>query len=239
MQASTLKAATKLAVSAMTCDLRRVQGYFNAANDAWLQIHDAGREPAAGAIPKKTYQLFKNAAYSWAFDPGVLEMTDGCYIAVSSTEATYTTVPYAAGVTWCDIEADYSPFALGPFQIGMVGDTTTGRDSLVVWADGGVFTAKRLQRIDVTNGDIADLYLLGFNKAVVEGAGNPAFSIQVPSPASKTITFGDRGRCMAGQTTAKVPIDGCYLYMSNSAATLDTTGLNTACFIRAFYTLPL
>jgi len=78
-----------LQATSFPCNLVNLQGYFSGAADAWLQIHDT-TDPGNGAIPLKSYQLQSKMPFSWKFDPNILPLSQGLYVAVSTTEATLT-----------------------------------------------------------------------------------------------------------------------------------------------------
>lgn len=225
MKAITLNAATKLAVSTVPCTLTRVQGYYKAAADAWLQIFDSAAEPAAGTVPTKSYALPLNSPYSWAFDPGTLTLNNGCYVAVSSTEGTYTTVAYSAGVTYADIEVDYGPNAAMNASYVVKGDLTTNRNNLTVWSDAAAQANNRLYQIDFTNNSGVPVWLMLFSYATfgVQPRVILGGKAGVADGTSITFTFGAEGLMMMGEepltATSGAAHYGCYIEVTS-----DPTG---------------
>lgn len=233
MQTNTFKAATKLAAYPSRCDVIRVQGYYKAAADAWLLIFDSAAEPAANAVPKKSYALPYNAPFSWAFDPGQLALTNGCYVAVSSTEEKYTTVAFNGATTWCDIEVDFIPVSFRASDYSVAGDLTTDVGSLQVWATAA--GPKRLFQVDYVNGSGGAAILMLFAHDAPQTGDRPLVGWVVENGASLSLSFGDVGldpREWAGANNYK----GCTLIESAQTddGTLIDTAVNTS-QIRAYY----
>jgi hypothetical protein len=229
MQTNTFNAATKLAAFRGAGEVLRVQGYYKAAADAWLQIHDSLGEPAAGAVPVKSYTLSYNSPYSWGFDPGTLHLTNGCYVAVSSTEGTYTTVAYSAGTTYADIEVDYGPYDRIPSDVSAAGDFATGNDSQVIWLNSA--GAKRLYLAKFKNNDAETRYLMLFASSAVVDGDAPLMQWAVVAGATITLSFGIDGFIPKAKSSAGAQTLGCQFVSSTTTGVLAATSSSVSLFI--------
>jgi hypothetical protein len=234
MRAQTFNAATKLAVSTVACTLTRVQGYYKAAADAWILIFDSPAEPAANAVPVKSYALPADSPFSWAFDPGELVLNSGCYVAVSSDEEKYTAVAYSADTTFADIEADFGPSSFVPSNCTIAGDLTTNVGTLVPWVNSAANANVRLYQLDYVNGSGAVAYLQVFAKPASDG-DKPLFSsLGVANGGSISLCFGDDGLPLFSQNAIGVAAHGCYILESLTAGAYSNPGVGTS-RIRAYY----
>lgn len=244
MQAQTLNAATKLAVSTVACTLRRVQGYLEHTGDAWLQIHDSAAEPAANAVPVKSYQLLQDAAFSWAFDPASLALRNGCYIAISSDEEKYTTIAYSEGVTYCDILADYEPYVFLPADYSVAGNLSDAVGSLTIFADAdGDSHVKRVYIIDYINHTGAAAWLMLFTNTTMVTAGAKPLIVLGPKDGVADagqirFDFGDGGLSPSSREgltgTAGTEHFGCFAYESSDPEVFADPGTESS-HIRAYY----
>lgn len=238
MRASLYDTANKLTVSTVPCSVLRVQGYYTAAADAWLQIFDSVAEPAENAVPVKSYALASNSPYSWAFDPGTLCLQKGCYVAVSETQGTYTAVAFEANVTMLTLLADYgvNDFRDSGFSTG--GDQTTGVDELDVWADAAAAANNRLLHIDYHNKLETDGYLLLFAHDPSEG-DKPLHAWLAESEQVLALDFGSDGLVVVSDEnldeTSGTKHYGCFLRQSTDPEELAATS-STVSYIRAYFT---
>jgi len=143
---------TNKVVNTSPMSVDRVQGYFRGAVPSWLQLHDAKKLPANGAVPFKTFQQPTAAAFHWGFDPGEINTSTGFVVAISTTEATLTISAELA-----DIQVD-GEAALDDTGFTSVGDYTTAIQNQTVWSSAnGPHTLRRVE-FTALSGAGASLY---------------------------------------------------------------------------------
>lgn len=196
-------AATSSGVAAaFPCTLINLQGYFNGASDAWLQIHDVAAVPANGAVPLKSFQLLAKMAYSWKFDPNVLVLKTGLYVCVSTTDATKT------------LSADTADFLIdiGEYEEQMQPDVSTAGDLVtnvpyqLIWARTGSPT-NRLKKVIATNNEAFVAYLLMFgllDSDLISTNTKAIASFKFTAGQTRTLYFGNKNGFIPRQVTARV-----------------------------------
>lgn len=127
-------ADNKFLVTVGAGEIDRVEGYVTGgASQYFIQFFDNYNVvPTNGVAPFYTVQAIGNDGFTWEFPDteGNPVFTTGLYVALSSTELTYTAV--VDGATF-DLELTYETEL--PAGTSVAGDLTTFRNTLQVWAE--------------------------------------------------------------------------------------------------------
>lgn len=171
----------------------------------YIQIHDVFATPATSAVPKKVWPA-PQALYK-EFKEGELGLGLGCFVALSSTEGTYT--PNATTGTVAQIEFTQP-------DTSVTTTTAASAQSLVVWADGS--TQHRLFQVRLTRLGVVDatLYLLvaaiGSSQTNIVAAQNISSMI---TNTQQALSFGTGGLNVFSVKSAQ-NCRGCSVYISTS-----------------------
>ncbi len=181
----------------------------------FIQIHDSAIVPAEGAAPVKSYPIYTGAQGYKLFDVGELQLVNGLYVCVSTTEATKTLA--AGNDKFASLFAELLA-AESPSGTTIVGDLTTGVDELAVWLDAN--GPKRLHRVQVIpSALLADRYVMLFAHDNPVDGQKPLAVWTIEQAGSLDLKFGADGRdvfSLSGSTRR----DGCRLILSDTAETL-------------------
>jgi len=136
---------TKFAVSSVQvsqlpigCD--QIEGIYNGASAAWLQVHDACIAPQTGDVPLYELPLSAATQFQETLQVARLELTEGLFVGVSSTEGTYTASASVMDITvWTDII---------PLVANHVGSKVNTVASVTAW--NGNVTTKKLYGLIIT-----------------------------------------------------------------------------------------
>ena len=144
--------------------IEKIDGlYITAGNGGFLQVHDSVAAPAAGAIPLKQEPVSGgNAPFYFEFKRGDLVCNLGCYVALSTTDGTFTASTDAMDVS---VEISNTPWLSGT---SLIGDLTTARTSLLLWSNlTGFANKKRVYALEVDGTNLtgaAAQYIMIFGK---------------------------------------------------------------------------
>jgi hypothetical protein len=141
------------------------------------------------------------------------------YIAISSTDTVWTSV--AANT---DVTVTYEETYLELPNQTIVGDLTTGVDSLAVWTANG--PTHRLIQAVVSNSvasTVAPVYLMLFAYANPAVGALPLQQWQVTATSLQTLRFGDGVLFEQGNPTTYVANYKCYLYGSSTTQFFTAT----------------
>lgn len=216
----------------------RVRGTFNGSTaDRWLQFHDANTAPADGTAPLiAAIPLPQSSPFFAEFEIGALPFSVGCYVCVSTTQATKTLSADTMDIT---VELDEPEYPTGT---SFVGDLTSNVTGLQVWSEAaGASARKKLYALEVdgTNLTTATQFIQIFAADTVNTGDTPIISIPIAVGAVKTgsskLTFGADGMDVFSidDSTAKTKRLGCTVKISSTAPTY-TAANGTAC-IKAEY----
>lgn len=190
-----------------------------AAGCFW-QVHDFAPTynvavPAEGAVPKKSWPAYAGASDYKEFKSGELNLLNGLYLCMSTTEATKTLGTSNNKFAMLQAElAEDDPLAAAT-GVDIAGDPTTYG---TIWADAS--GPKRLIRIHAANGDNNPVYLLLFAHQPTGGADIPVAALPLTNNETKDFRFGVAGRVMRSMTEGGVVRDGCYVQASTTAGYL-------------------
>lgn len=190
------------------------KGATGLAAARFLQVHDAYAAPAEGAVPLKSWPIYTDAAGYKLFDVGELELVNGCYICISTTEATKTLASGSDDFSTLMVELSE---AETPSGTTFAGDLTTGVESLEVWAESA--GPKRLHEIIATNSLGSDAWVQIHAMDTPENA-SLLLSLPVANGATERFTFGKDGRDVRKLVDGDLK-EGCTLIWSQEQNTLD------------------
>jgi hypothetical protein len=176
--------ATAVAVVAThSMQVSRVQGFFitNTAT-RYLQLHDTKEEPAAAAVPLRTWPLYQAAPFDQNFQNDTVEVTTGCTFVISSTQNTYTAVAESVDI-----------FVNGTSHLDLtgttvVGDYTTDVEVLQLWT---AAATKKLVRVEFDDKDsIGATYLqLHASDGAPATGAKPLFEVATVAETPKDLWF--------------------------------------------------
>ena len=155
------------------------------------------------------------------------------YLAISSTDNVYTSV---GGDTQASV--NFEDTVLEVKNQTIVGDTTTGVDSLTVWNATG--PAKRLVYFKASNSDAtsnAPVYLMLFAYASPATGATPISQWQFSDTAQHAFGLGAGQQIQQGNPTTYAQNYNCYLYGSSTTGTFTATAA-THWTIQARYITP-
>lgn len=225
--------------------VKKVEGYYRTANAlspaAWLQYFDTRVTPVLGTVPIKSDAVYAQAGFFKEFERGELTFTQGIYIALSTTEATFTATTDTMDLYVELIDADI------PFGTTVTSGSGTNFNPWLEAAGG----TKKLHVVAVANLDAAVRYLQLFatdgpntgdkplmqwplNATGVQGLvslpnNNPVTPDQVYLKDTLTIAFANSKGYTPVQQIAGVNHVGCFFGLSRASGTWlasITSGMN-------------
>lgn len=198
-------AASTKQVTLHACEVLKIDGNAgdaSAASGIYLQVHDSNAAPAAGAVPLKVWPIYGGAGsaqgtdFYKTFRQGDLTCFLGCWVGVSSTEATYT----ASANPWAALSVELSDPEL-PASVSFVGDLTTAVTGLQVFTEAsGTTTRQSLVALEVDGANLttATQFIQFFCADTVSSGDVPIQSLPIAVAAvltgEKKFNFGEFGR---------------------------------------------
>ncbi len=129
-------AVSNVQVSQLPIQCSQIEGYYKGAALGWLQVHDSCIAPGAGAVPLWEMPVNPSAQFQETLQVARLNLTEGLFVGVSSTEGTWTASASTMDVTvWTDMI---------PLSTNAVGDKTSQVTQRTIWASGASAAAKRM-----------------------------------------------------------------------------------------------
>jgi len=137
---------TTLQITAHTSVVLKIEGYFRGTTSAaWLMVFDTNIAPANGTPPLKQIPLYPTTQFYEEFKHGDLVCYLGCWVAISTTEGTYTS---GTGDTM-DVDVEISSPDL-PASVSYVGDLFSPLTTLQVWSESsGLANRQSLTALEV------------------------------------------------------------------------------------------
>lgn len=199
-------------------------------SNKWLQVHDSATTPAEAAVPLKSFKLSSDSPDYKEFKSGELNLANGLYLCVSSTDATKTLDTDQVSSVFVELKDPEVPAG-----VSVAGDLTTGRETLQVWAEAS--GPKKLMgfRVTFTSGNAGAPVFLQVHCA---DTPTSATIVAVMNEASindttvKTYWFGDG--LSAQKLVSGVTKKGCTIAASSTGSTYTAWGSNVLA-IRAEY----
>jgi hypothetical protein len=142
------------------CTISKIHGFKVAANDRYLQLHDAKTTPANAAVPLRVWPIYGTAPFGEGFIDSPVTLANGATFVVSSTANTYTATAETVDIFVNGI-SDFDTTGTST-----TGDYTTGVAALDIF--NVLHTLLRLEFTSLTDAG-ADLYAKLLGRAA--GAG--------------------------------------------------------------------
>lgn len=136
-------AVSNVQVSQLPIQCSQIEGYYKGAALGWLQVHDSCIAPGAGAVPLWEMPVNPSAQFQETLQVARLNLTEGLFVGVSSTEGTWTASASTMDVTvWTDMI---------PLSTNAVGDRITSVYTQQIWSQAtGAASNKKLYQLIVT-----------------------------------------------------------------------------------------
>lgn len=206
--------------------LLRIEGYCGgvAGTQYWLQIHNAA--PAGGAAPLRSLQVLGSNGFTFDYSSGqgvCLEnvaawaISGGLYVALSSTDATYT----APGIT-ADINVDIEEFELELAGQTNVASGATAGGLKTILATGANNTQALLSLAVTETGGVASFIQIFAKSPVLNDV--PLEQFPLAANATVNLKFGSTGRAFYQQGNAGTLYKGIYIGISRTTGVFDTAG---------------
>lgn len=217
-----------------------------AATGLFLQVHDNNTTPSAGAVPLKSWPVSGGGGtgigseFYKEFKRGDLVLFLGCFVGISSTEATYT----ASNNNWGTLSVELSDPEI-PAAVSYAGDLTTAVTGLQVWTEASGLTSRKslvALEVDGTNLTTATQFIQLFATDTINTGDKPivAFPIAVGAvlTGESKLNFGEFGRQIFSiDSDASTKRLGCTVKISSTASTY-TAATGTAAIKAEYRTEP-
>lgn len=209
------------------------------ATGLYIQIHNSAVTPTTGDVPLKSFQLFPDAEGYKDFKRGELECPIGCFVGVSTTEATWTAATSNDKYASLGVEVDKPQFP-AEAALSTAGDLTSAVTGLSVWSEAtGAAAPKQLVSLEVDGTNLAaDAYIMLFATDSPATGDKPVFqkpitmAATLTKAAGKALEFGPTGRAVESFDTALR--QGCRVRISSTPKILTLIG-SGSCRIKAWY----
>lgn len=198
--------------------LLKIEGYVNATDPVFLLFFDT--KTGVTTTIKKTLQVLGADGFSFSYTDVGMKFTNGVFIALSSTENTYTAIG-GGGVADLLIDFDQTH----PTGLTIVGDYTTAVTSLLAWVAGDF---SKLVRLEVSQSSGGSRWVQIHKTDAAPNGTVPMWSRNISTTSGVLdYNFGDDGfHTSPGDTT------DCYIALSSTQLTL-TLVVATEAKIRA------
>ena len=197
-----------------------MRGNFNGTSSpAWLFLFDdngqiasfAGQASIIAPIP-----LYQTSPFFVEFELGSLELLNGLYVGISTTQETFTQSTDTMDIT---VELNDPE---EPAGTSFTGNASTGRDSLAVYASDA---NKNLYSIRAKNNGGTTAYLQLFTASGPATGQVPHSQWAIAAGAVLTLVFGKQGTHPVDGPVAS-ETQGVYLYGSSTAGAFTATSAN-------------
>lgn len=210
-----------------------------AAAGLYIQVHNSAVAPTAGDVPLRSFQLFPDAEGYKDFKNGELECPVGCFVGVSTAEASWTAAAGNDKYASLGVELD-KPQLPAAAALSTAGDLTSAVTGLSVWDEAtGAATPKQLVSLEVDGTNLAAAaYIMLFAKDAPANGDTPVFVKPIAlaqtftKATGKALEFGPNGRSVESFDTALR--QGCRVRISSTAKTL-TLIVAGSCRIKAWF----
>lgn len=215
-------AVAPVATDAIT--ISKIHGFKTGLNDRFLQLHNTKGTPTTATI-LRVWPIYASAPFGEGFIEGDITCSEGATFAVSDTANTYT-----ARAETVDIFVS-GDGALDDTGTTIVGDYTTNKEVLQVWADAS--GPKKLVRLEVSDETLGNgPFFVQIHAGDVPDTDKIVASFPVEANGTLDKFFG------AGFTPSRMVsqavFDGCTIALSSTQNTYTALGFS-ADYIRATY----
>jgi hypothetical protein len=244
MTAITATDALVKQVATRGVDILKVEwrgGDAAAATGLFLQVHNSAVTPTTGASPVAgcSWPLATSTEGYKDFKGGELRCPQGCFVGVSTTEATWTAAVTNDKFANLRVELDKPQYPAAS-AISTAGDLTSAVTGLAVWSEAtGAANPKQLLTLEVDGTNLAaGAYIMLFATDSPQNGDTPVLQKSIAQAATltkaagKALEFGPDGRSVASRDTDLH--QGCSVAISSTAETL-TTIVSGSCRIKAWY----
>lgn len=244
MTAITATDALVKQVATRAVDILKVEwrgGDAAASSGLFLQVHNSAVTPATGAVPVAgcSWPMATSSEGYKDFKQGELNCPQGCFVGVSTTEATWTAAVTNDKFANLRVELD-KPQIPPAAALSTAGDLTSAVTGLSVWSEAtGAATPKQLVTLEVDGTNLAaDAYIMLFATDTPANGDKPVFqkaiamAATLTKAAGKALEFGPTGRAIEAIDTALR--QGCRVRISSTANIL-TLIVAGSCRIKAWY----
>ena len=207
------------------------RGGDSLAANMYLQVHDSNVTAAEGAVPLKSWPIGTASEGYKEFKRGELNLAAGCYLCVSSTEATKTIT--SGTDKWAMLSVELAEVDR-PENTSQVGDLTTGVTGQQIWSEAaGAANARRLFRLEINGASLgATRYAMLFAKDSPANGDTPLavwpVTTGTPLTGASAIKFGVNGRHVYSKDSDGTERKGCTVNISSTATTLTLIVSGTA-----------
>lgn len=213
------------------CNLVAIDGnYVSGAAGQYFQIHDKATAPVNADVPLKSIILANAGPVNLPsmFETiGPMPFTLGLGVAISATNETLT-----LGTGSFDVYGETEEWETVPSGLSTAGDLTTGRDHLVVWANGS--GPLSLYQFDFVNNTGATVYVMLFAKTSPSDGYKPIIQLKYSSATTKRTQYLGASGSYILQNIGGTLFKGCDIAVSSTPEVLTQT-TDTSCYIRAYY----
>jgi hypothetical protein len=208
-----------------------------ATGNKYLQVFDLAAAPTGGEVPlKSVYCQTAGVLPSLFYNTGPIVLYEGLFVAISSTDTTYTPDATSFDI-FGEIEEYEVPISTA---IGKRGDLTTGRDQLTLWTTAQIAAIMgrwpRTFEVRVINGLGVNAWLLFFLVQTPGNGSTPVPNSRLPilnNTLTQKYIFGREGLLLmpviggvAFNATAGLSDFSCAVSTTPDVCTLDGGNLN-------------
>jgi hypothetical protein len=197
-------AVSSVQVSQLPIQCNQIEGYFKGGALQWLQVHNSCIAPATGAVPLWEMPVNPSAQFQQTLQVDQMNLTEGLFVGLSSTEGTYTASASTMDLTvWTDVAV---------LTTNAVGDKTTtqaANTAFQVWSSPNI--SKKLYQLIITDTSGA--------MNIVQAYGDAAATIAAPYFTLIT-----------ANATLKQRFGGGWNFLTLTLAAGGNT-INTGCFL--------
>lgn len=220
-------AQNDVVVSTSGMTISRVQGYFNGALNAWLQLHDAKATPLDGTAPLRVWPLYSTAPFDQNFQNDPIAVVNGCVFVVSLL-ANRVTLAISAETMDVFVNGVSSVDTVG---VSVAGDYTTADEILLVWSQAS--PGKKLLRLEASDyGGGSGPFWVQIHAANTPATNKIVKTFPVAVNATLDLDFG--GGLDLMREVGGTLFQGCTIAVSSTENTYTAAGFDID-YIKATY----
>lgn len=203
-----------LAVRTHACGILKIEvDAPDTVTNFYLQVYDSPYAPAIGAVPKKSWPA-SQVGYK-EFSAGELELANGCWVGLSTTENTYT----AQATTFGTVQIEFTQPDL---PASVTTTTTLTNDQSQVWSDSA--TGRSIYQCRIKAGTITTVAYALFISTNAGETKTFLFAVhKLTANQLNVISFGQGGEAVYNVVDGS-PCRGCAVLISSSPTGYVATG---------------